>query len=49
MFIFLDEEDFFRPSDEQDSRDVPERYIANSNSWIVVVSSLMLWKVYSRG
>jgi hypothetical protein len=38
-FIFLDEADFFRPSDQQDARDVSERYIAKSNPWIVMVST----------
>ncbi|MGH9989143.1 MAG: hypothetical protein ACREAS_01765, partial [Nitrososphaera sp.] len=38
-FIFLDEADFFRPSDQQDARDVSERYIAKSNPWIVIVST----------
>ena len=38
-FIFLDEADFFRASDQQDARDVSERYIAKSNPWIVMVST----------
>jgi hypothetical protein len=38
-FIFLDEADFFRPSDQQDARDVSERYIAKSRPWIVMVST----------
>jgi hypothetical protein len=31
--IFLDEPDFFRPSDQQDARDVSERYIAFLTLW----------------
>ena len=38
-FIFLDEADFFPPSQQQDARDVSERYIAKSNPWIVMVST----------
>jgi len=38
-FIFLDESDFFPPSQQQDARDVSERYIAKSNPWIVMVST----------
>jgi hypothetical protein len=38
-FIFLDEADFFRASDQQDARDVSERYIAKSNPYIVMVST----------
>ncbi|MGH9964951.1 MAG: hypothetical protein ACRD5E_09030, partial [Nitrososphaeraceae archaeon] len=38
-FIFLDEADFFRPDQQQDARDVAERYIAKSNPWIVMVST----------
>ena len=38
-FIFLDEADFFRASDQQDARDVSVRYIAKSNPWIVMVST----------
>jgi hypothetical protein len=38
-FIFLDEADFFPPGQQQDARDVAERYIAKSNPWIVMVST----------
>jgi late competence protein required for DNA uptake (superfamily II DNA/RNA helicase) len=38
-FIFLDEADFFRASDQQDARDVSERYIAKSAPHIVLVST----------
>ena len=38
-FIFIDEGDFFRESDQPDVRDVSERYIAKSNPWIVMVST----------
>ena len=38
-FIFLDEADFFLPGQQQDARDVSERYIAKSNPWIVMVST----------
>jgi hypothetical protein len=38
-FIFLDEADFFRVSDQQDVRDVSERYIAKSAPHIVLVST----------
>ena len=37
-FIYLDEADFFPPGQQQDARDVSERYIAKSNPWIVMVS-----------
>ena len=37
-FIYLDEADFFPPGQQQDARDVSERYIAKSNPWIVTVS-----------
>ena len=37
-FILLDEADFF-PRQQQDARDVSERYIAKSNPWIVMVST----------
>ena len=39
-FIYLDEADFFPPGQQQDARDVSERYIAKSNPWIVMVSTL---------
>jgi hypothetical protein len=39
-FILLNEADFFPPGQQQaDARDVSERYIANSNSYIVMVST----------
>jgi hypothetical protein len=38
-FIFLDEADFFRIGEQQDARDVSERYIAKSNPYIVMVST----------
>ncbi|MGC1132713.1 MAG: hypothetical protein WA941_07815 [Nitrososphaeraceae archaeon] len=31
--------DFFPPGEQQDVRDVSERYIAKSNPWIVLVST----------
>ena len=38
-FIYLDEADFFPIGQQQDARDVSERYIAKSNPWIVMVST----------
>jgi hypothetical protein len=38
-FILLDEADFFPPGQQQDARDVSERYIAKSNPYIVFVST----------
>jgi hypothetical protein len=38
-FILLDEADFFPPGQQQDARDVSERYIAKSNPWIVMMST----------
>jgi hypothetical protein len=38
-FIYLDEANFFPPGQQQDARDVSERYIAKSNPWIVMVST----------
>jgi hypothetical protein len=38
-FIFQDESDFYPPGQQQDARDVSERYIAKSNPWIVMVST----------
>ena len=38
-FIFIDEGDFFRESNQADVRNVSERYIAKSNPWIVMVST----------
>lgn len=37
--IFLDEADFFPPGQQQDARDVSERYIAKSDPYIVMVST----------
>jgi hypothetical protein len=37
--IYLDEADFFPPGQQQDARDVSERYIAKSNPWIVMSST----------
>jgi hypothetical protein len=38
-FILLDKADFFPPGQQQDARDVSERYIAKSNPYIVMVST----------
>ncbi|MGC2307447.1 MAG: DEAD/DEAH box helicase family protein [Nitrososphaeraceae archaeon] len=38
-FIYLDEADFFPPGQQQDARDVSERYTAKSNPHIVLVST----------
>ena len=38
-FILLDEADFFPPGQQQDARDVSERYTAKSNPFIVMVST----------
>jgi hypothetical protein len=38
-FILLDEADFFRKSEQEDVRHVSERYIANSDTYIVMVST----------
>jgi hypothetical protein len=38
-FILLDEADFFSPNQQQDARDVSERYIGKSNPWIIMVST----------
>ena len=38
-FIFLDKADFFRVGEQQNARDVSERYIAKSNPWTVMVST----------
>jgi hypothetical protein len=37
--ILLDEADFFPLGQQQDARDVSERYIAKSNPWIVMIST----------
>jgi len=38
-FIFMDEADFFRIGEQQNARDVSERYITKSDPWIVMVST----------
>ena len=38
-FIFIDEADFFRKSEQEDVRHVSERYIGKSNPYIVMVST----------
>ena len=38
-FILLDEADFFPRGEQQDARDVSERYIAKSNPYIVMIST----------
>jgi hypothetical protein len=38
-FILLDEADSFPPGQQQDARDVSERYIAKSNPYIVMIST----------
>ena len=38
-FVLLDEADFFPPGQQQDARDVSERYIGKSNPYIVMVST----------
>ena len=38
-FIFLDEADMFRKGEQEQVRDVSERYIAKSNPFIVMVST----------
>jgi hypothetical protein len=38
-FIYMDEADFFPPGEQQDARDVSERYIGKSNPYIVMVST----------
>jgi hypothetical protein len=38
-FILLDEADFFPTGQQQDARDVSERYIAKSNPYIVMIST----------
>ena len=38
-FILLDEADFFPPGQQQDARDVSERYIGKSNPYIVMIST----------
>jgi hypothetical protein len=38
-FFYADEADFFSPGEQNNLRDVAERYIAKSNPWIVLVST----------
>jgi len=38
-FILLDEADFFRKGQQQDARDISERYIGKSNPYIVMAST----------
>jgi hypothetical protein len=38
-FILLDEADFFRKGEQQDVRDVSERYIGKSDAYIAMVST----------
>jgi hypothetical protein len=38
-FILLDEADFFPPGQQQDARDVSERYIGKSSPYVVMVST----------
>jgi hypothetical protein len=38
-FILLDEADFFPPGQQQDARDISERYIGKSNPFIVLAST----------
>jgi len=38
-FIFVDEADFFKPSEQPEVRDVSERYIGKSQPWIILVST----------
>ena len=40
-FILIDEADFFRKSEQDDVRDVSERYIGKSDPFIVLVSTPM--------
>jgi hypothetical protein len=39
-FILVDEADFFPPGQQQDARDVYERYSVKSNSYAAMVSTL---------
>jgi len=38
-FIFVDEADFFKKSEQPEVRDVSERYIGKSQPWIILVST----------
>jgi hypothetical protein len=49
-FILLDEADFFPPGQQQDARDISERYIGKSNPFIVMASTpnapnSLFWKI----
>ena len=49
-FILLDEADFFPPGQQQDARDISERYIGKSNPFIVMTSTpnapnSLFWKI----
>lgn len=49
-FILLDEADFFPPGQQQDARDISERYIGKSNPYIVMTSTpnapnSLFWKI----
>lgn len=39
QFVFLDEADFFKISEQQECRSIAERYITKSNPWILFVST----------
>lgn len=39
-FFYADEADFFQPKEQNNLRDVAERYIAKSNPYIILVSTL---------
>jgi len=47
--ILLDEADFFTPGQQQDARDVSERYVAKSNPYIVMVSTTNEMYAYTKG
>ena len=44
-FILLDEADFFPAGQQQEARDVSERYIAKSDPYIVLVQYLLIVRV----
>ena len=49
-FIYLDEADFFPPGQQQDARDVSERYIAKCNPYIIMCRYLLTYQMaYSKG
>jgi hypothetical protein len=47
-FILIEEGDFFRKNEQDDVRHVSERYIAKSDPFIVMVSTLMLQEGYLK-